>query len=169
MEKNISDNIKDFVSKAAMAQLNTNDKTIGTSVALEAGMRLKLLSADYIPNIRTYESAQAATDDGVASTRQQPQADGTVKVDNSYYAIVCDGDVRHLSLRALTSWAQLEDVPEGIMKIASGKASSILNDVKPYIGKTVEVVAREEWEADDEHKGRRQRFAGSAIALKVVG
>lgn len=168
MEKNVLESLKTFMSKDALAALETHDKTVGTTVSLENGMRLKLVGADYINNIRKYESADAAESDGVQRSRMNLEPDGSVSVDNSYFAAICEGDVRTVSLRTLTSWGQLENCPEGALKIAAGKASAILADLSSYMGKNIEVVAREEWKKGDEHKGREQRFDGNAVAFKVV-
>jgi len=168
MEKKIKDGLKGFVSESALNALEENDKQCGSNPEVKVGMRMKISGGDYIPNVRTYATREAALADGIAENRIKVAEDGSFYVDNSYYALIGEGDMRTLSLRALTSWTMLEACPEGVLKIASGRASAVFADCKPYNGRTIEVISREDWEAGETQNGREQRFGGYAIAVKVV-
>ena len=168
MEKELKAKLSSFCPNAVLNQLEQNDKRVGTSAALAEGDVLTITGADYIDNKRIYESADAALADNVAPNRIKPEDDGKVIIDNSYYAVTTDGPVSSISLRSLTSWAQLEDCPEGALRIPAAKASDVYRRIAEYNGKKLKVVKREDWEANEEHNGRTQRFSGSALAFQVV-
>ena len=168
MEKELKEKLEKFCSKSTLQHLEENDKRVGTSAALALGDVVTITGTDYIDNKRTYESAEAAAADGVMANRIQPDENGKVTIDNSYYAVTTDGVVSSVSLRSLTSWAQLENCPEGALRIPAGKASDVYRRLAEFNGKKLKVVAREEWEENEEHNGRKQRFSGSALAFQVV-
>lgn len=169
MEKEIKKLVTEFCDSRANEQFENNDKQCGTAAQLQEGDKFTIVGGTYVENVRTYESAEAADKARVSKIRQKPQEDGSVKVDNSYYAIVVDNaPVATISLRTLTSWAQLENCPEDAYKIPAGRASAIFAKVAPLKGKTFAVTHIEEWGEGETHNEREQQFAGRAIAIKEV-
>ena len=168
MEKEIEKIVTEFCDDNANEQMEQNDKNCGTAASLKEHDVITIKGGTYVTNIRTYEDEDAATADGVTKNRMKVQEDGTVKVDNSYYAILTDGPVSTVSLRSLTSWAQLESCPDDALKIPAGRASGIFGRVAPLKGRSAEVVAVEEWDKGKKHNGREQRFAGRALAFRLL-
>ena len=170
MEKDFKKMFEDAASEKFLDMLAVNDKTVGTSAQLEKGMRMTLLSFDYIDGTRVVDAESYKSVPADQKHRYIEQPDGTYKVDNSYYAVLCSGSVSTLSFRTMTSAASAPKIftDEGTIVIPAGRASQVAEAIKPYLGKTLEVIKVERWEADKNWNGRKQRFAGSAAAFKVI-
>lgn len=179
MEKSkIKETFNGFLDTEAMKQLENNDKQSGTSAQLAEKMVFTIKGGTFIQNIRTYESVEAALAADVnlngRNIHYEDVIDGEdvvgrkVVQDNSYYALIVDGDVQTISLRTLTSWAQMENCPDGCLRIPAGKSSSVFEKAKALNGKKISVVAIEEWGKNEEHQGRIQQYAGRAVAFKEV-
>lgn len=179
MEKTkIKEVFNGFLDESAMKQLETNDKQSGTSAKLAKDMVFTVKGGTFIPNVREYESVEAAQTAKVdlngrnISFKDVKEGEDVVarKViqDNSYYALIVDGDVQTISLRTLTSWAQMDDCPDGCLRIPAGKSSTVFERAKALLGKKIAVAEIEEWEEGEEHQGRTQRYAGRAVAFKEV-
>ena len=179
MEKNkIKETFDGFLDETAMKQLESNDKQSGTSAKLAENMVFTVKGGTFVPNVREYESVDAAKAAKVnlsgRNISYKDVIDGDEVVgrkviqDNSYYALVVDGDVQTISLRTLTSWAQMEDCPDGCLRIPAGKSSTVFERAKALQGKKIAVMEIEEWEEGDTHQGRKQDYAGRAVAFKEV-
>ena len=170
MEKKvIESNFKDCASAVFNAQLETNDKSVGTSAQLAEGMEITLKSFDYIDGKRTVDADTYSEVEKSQQHRYVPNADGTYTVDNSYYAVICEGAVSTLSFRTLTSAASAPKLfPATSLIIPAGRASQVAMAIKPYLGRKVKVSHVERWEAGEEWNGRKQRFDGSAVSFELV-